>query len=155
MSYEFPPMSDEELDALLPDGEYDFEVIKSERRTSAKGNPMAVLQVNIFDKNGTANSVTDFLIFSHVKFNIRKIKHFCSATDILADYEKGSLPEDFAGLSGKCVIRTQEEMPKENGGFYPRKNVIEDYVKKITSQQYEKKASQAESDFVDDADIPF
>jgi Protein of unknown function (DUF669) len=128
MSFEFDPMTDEELEALIPDGEYDFEVIKSIRKSSSKGNPMAVLDLKVWDKTGNAYYIFDHLIFMKVNMCIKKISRFCKATRIYDEYKAGSIREDLGGLCGKAVIGTQEEMPNPKGGVYARKNIVVDYL---------------------------
>lgn len=131
MSYNFNPMTDEELESydLLKDGIYDFEVIKSTYKTSKSGNPMAELQLNVWDSNGKIFPVFDYLVFSQVKLNIKKISHFCKSVGLVDEFKKGSLRENLTGLCGKVHIDIQEPMPKPTGGFYDKKNVVSDYIK--------------------------
>ncbi len=166
MSYSFQPMTEEELnkpDDLVPDGIYDFEVVKSTRRDSRNGNPMAELNIKFWDKEGNVHNIFDYLIFSNIKFNIRKIKHFCDAVGIQDKFQQGELPEDFGGYSGKLSIVTQEgsEIPldklkgKRPGSKYPDRNVVEDYV--MTDKgalKYDASASKKDDTFKDD-DLPF
>lgn len=128
MSYNFPSMTDEELEQLLDDGVYDFEVKKSERKTSKNGNPMAKLYLKVWDKDGKEHTVFDYLVFSHVPLNIKKIKHFCDAVGKSRNYKEGSLPEELGGLSGKVQIATKDEQPNDTGGFYPKSNIVVDYI---------------------------
>lgn len=130
MSYSFQPMSDAEIDALnlIEDGEYEFQVVKSTRRVSKKGNPMAEIQLNIWDKKGTIRTVFDYLVFSTVGLNIRKIKHFCESVGLIEEYKQGNLREDLSNLCGKVLIGTQEPQPNPNGGMYEKKNVVIDYL---------------------------
>ena len=155
MSFEFTPMSEKELDAMdiIPDGEYDFEVIKSQRKTSKAGNAMAELQLLVYDKEGHGRPIFDYLVFSTVNMCIRKISHFCKTVGLDDAYQKGSLPEEFVGYSGKCLIGTQEEMPKETGGFYAKKNIVVDYIKK--SQTKSAPLPKVDLDNFDDSIIPF
>lgn len=154
MSYSFQPMSEEELNSinLVDDGIYDFEVIKSTRKTSKSGNPMAELNIKFWDKGGQTHTLFDYLVFSKVNLNIRKVKHFCDTTGLSKEYSLGELPEELKGLCGKFSLKTQGQQPDGRGGFYPAKNVVEDYIKSdiITD------ASQAGNDenFLNDP-IPF
>jgi hypothetical protein len=157
MSFEFTPLSDEELDLmdLVPEGEYDFEVIKSQRKTSKKGNPMCELQLQVYDKEGRSHIIFDYLVFSSVNLNIKKISHFAKAVGLHEQYMKGSLPEEFHSFSGKCLIGIQDEMPKDSGGFYPKKNIVVDYIKRSeTVRSSTQRAKIDVEDFKDD-DIPF
>lgn len=133
MSFTFTPMSDEELDAsdLMDDGIYDFEVVKCTRKTSQSGNSMAELQLKVWDLKGQVHTVFDYLVFTQIKLNLRKIKHFCVSVGWADKFEKGLLPEEMQMLCGKVQIGRQDKTPKKDGtGFYPPKNVVIDYVSK-------------------------
>lgn len=136
--YKFPSMTEEELNAidLVEDGIYDFEVIKSIRKVSRTGNHMAELNIRFWDKNGKVHTLFDYLVFSTVPLNIRKVKHFCDATGLAEYYQKGELPEELGGYSGKIKVAAQKGqlIPQDKlngkslGSTYPDKNVVEDYV---------------------------
>lgn len=153
MSYNFNPLNDEELDAinLVPKGNYDFTVVKSTRKTSKNGNPMAELQLTIWDDKGKEHCIFDYLVFSNISLNIKKINHFCKAVGLIEEYKKGAIPEDLEGCSGKVEIGVQDEQPKSTGGFYPKKNIVVDYI--YGNIEIKSKVSNTE-DFIDDA-IPF
>ena len=153
MNYSFTPLTDDELDAidLIPQGVYDFEVIKSTRRTSKAGNPMAELQLNVWDNEGKQHIVFDYLVFSNINLYIRKLSHFCKATGLEAEYKRGLIPEILEKYSGKVEIGIQDEQPKSTGGFYPKKNIVLDYVKRDAEASTTKPK---EEEFVD-SDIPF
>lgn len=155
MSYSITPMSEEELNAfdLIEEGIYDFEVLKAERKISKSGNHMAQLQLNVWDKNGKSNVVFDYLVFSSVKFCVRKVRHFCEAAGIIEDFEKGTIREELEGLCGKVSIGVQESLPNPTGGYYPSKNVVIDYVTKDNAQQSNDKKT--EEDPFPGEDIPF
>src|SRR5258706_6344229 len=129
--YKFTPMSDEELEtaSLIEPGIYDFEIAKSQQKISKSGNPMAELILNIWDKNGAQRSIFDYLVFSSVPLNIKKVKHFCDAVGLEEQYKLGSLPKELERYSGKVQINIQDERPNPSGGFYARKNIVIDYVK--------------------------
>jgi hypothetical protein len=128
--YTFNPMTDEELEnaGLLEPGVYDFEVAKASQKISKSGNPMAELTLNVWNKDGKQHGVFDYLVFSNVPLNIRKVKHFCDATGLQEEYKKGAIPTELARYCGKVQINIQEEKPNPNGGMYPRKNIVVDYV---------------------------
>lgn len=140
MSYSFTPLSDEELDManLLPEGEYDFQVSKSARRTSKQGNAMAELQIKTWDRFGKICMIFDYLVFSTVNMNIRKISHFCKSVGLHAKYKEGNLPEELDGYSGKCLVGIQDQQSNPNGGFYPKKNVVLDYIEQNPSIENKK-----------------
>lgn len=130
MSYNFQPLTDEELDSfgLLENGIYSFEVNKATRKTSKSGNPMCELQLTVWDKSGKTYFLFDYLVFSTVNLNIKKVSHFCKSVGLYEEYKKGQIPEELQGLSGKVEIGQQESQPKPNGGYYPSKNVVVDYI---------------------------
>ena len=88
MTYRFEPINEEDLDnfKLLENGDYPFEVAKSTRKISKSGNDMAELQLKVWDKNGAINTIFDYLVFSKVPLNIKKVKHFCDAANLLQEY---------------------------------------------------------------------
>jgi len=151
--YTFNPMTEEEIQAssLMEAGVYNFEVVKSTRKNSKSGNPMAELQINVWDKEGKQHLVFDYLVFSSVPMNIKKVKHFCDATGLAENYKQGSIPEELERYAGMVEIGVQDEQPKPAGGFYPKKNVVIDYV---MTEKGAVKHEKAEDSFIDDS-IPF
>lgn len=151
--YNFTPLTDEQLNAIdiVPDGVYDFQVIKSTRKDSKAGNPMAALQLMIWDKEGKERLVFDYLVFSQVNLNIKKLSHFCKAVGLEKEYLSGKVPEDLTSYSGKVIIGTQDEMPNPTGGVYAKKNIVVDYVKRDSSSLSGKDVV---TEFKDD-EIPF
>jgi hypothetical protein len=158
MSYNFNPMSDSELEDMdiIADGVYNFEVLKSTRKTSKKGNPMAEVLLNVWDNNGKSHHVFDYLVFSNVNLNIKKISRFCKAVGLVEEYKRGEIPEQLEKLSGKLELGTQEPQEKLGGGFYPKKNVVVDYVVQDGVKVQSKSSSQSlpVEEFKDD-DLPF
>lgn len=160
--YTFNPLTEEEIQqsGLVKEGIYTFEVISAVRKTSKSGNPMAELQLNIWDDDGKTHLIYDYLVFSQIPMNIRKVKHFCEAVGLADRYEKGELPEELTGYSGKAAIvtRTGQEIPPERLAGrpalskYPDKNAVDDYIKSDAATKEIK--SNSEEDFISD-DIPF
>ncbi len=156
MSFNFNPMTEEQIDdsnsvELIEEGIYTFEVLKSTKKISKSFNQMAEIKINIWDKEGKIHVIFDYLVFSKVPLNIRKIKHFCDATGLQEEYKKGEIPEDLSHLSGKVYIGIREEQPKESGGFYPKKNIVLDYI--VNSKSSNEIIPQEK--FKEDLEIPF
>ena len=130
MSYSFNPLTEEELDAidLIKEGVYNFEIVKSTRKVSKAGNAMAELQLNVWDSLGRTHCIFDYLVFSSVNLNIKKLSHFCKSVGLHEEYKRGELQEELERLSGKVEIGIQGEQAKPGGGFYPKKNIVVDYV---------------------------
>lgn len=169
MSYEFNTMTEQEImikekeeskSSLVEDGVYDFEIIKSTRKISqSSGNPMAHLQIKFWDKEGRTKNLFDYLVFSNTVFSTKKIRHFCLSIGKPEFYEKGSLPDELAGYSGKFKLITQAGSlipddklgTKPKGSRYQDRNVVEDYVVLSNNNIKEKKENEK---FFDD-DVPF
>jgi len=165
--FTFTPMTDEEIEkaGLLESGRYNFEVMKAERQTSQKGNPMAKMMLKVWDKVGGTHIVYDYLVFSSVAMNMRKISHFCQSVGLYEEYQRGALPEDLAHYCGEIEIGVEEgkEIPldklngKPAGTKYPAKNNVVDYL--VCSTQTKKSDNlaskeNAEAPFFNDS-IPF
>lgn len=152
------PLTEKEIDdlTLIPDGIYNFEVLSSERKPSSTGNPMASLQLTVWDDKGSKHIIKDYLIFKEVAFCVRKIKHFCEAVGLGGEYLAGSIRENFAGLSGKVHIGIQDETPKKDGtGMYPRKNIVIDYIVSAKDSNALPLAEKAGENSIIDDDLPF
>ena len=118
----FQPKSEEEVSNLIPKGEYPFEVLSAEEKTSKSGNDMIALKIGVAYNDAT-RGVFDYLV--DLESMAYKTRHFADSVGLLADYEKGSLDADkLPGLTGKCRIDIQ---PAKDG--YDAKNVVKDYVK--------------------------
>lgn len=158
MSYSFNPKTDEEIarSNLLEAGVYNFEVGKAERQISQSNNPMAKLNLKVWDANGLVVPVFDYLVFSDVNLCIKKVKHFCEAVGLAEEYKQGQIPEELEGYSGKLELKVEEGglIPddklkgKPKGSKYPDKNVVVDYIKRTTVTAANKDAPA--DDFFDD-----
>jgi hypothetical protein len=164
--YTFTPMSEEEIQSsgLLEDGIYEFEVIRSTRKTSKSNNPMAELQLKIWDKEGKIHTIFDYLVFSTIPLNIRKVKHFCDAVGLQEQYKLGQMPEELSGYSGKAhiIIQKGNEIPSEKlngkpvGSLYPDKNVVDDYMMIDEVSIKNESHSKGHADLsIDDDSVPF
>ena len=119
----FQPKTEHQIaeEGLMPDGIYDFEVIEAEEAQSKRGNDMIVIKLRVFDADGTARNMTDYLMEA-MAF---KLRHAAEVCGLLPDYEKGELyAGSFVGQTGKVKIGRD----KPNGDYPPR-NAVKDYVK--------------------------
>jgi hypothetical protein len=122
---QFTPKTEKEIqeEGLLPEGVYDFEVVKAEEKTSKAGNQMIELSLHVFDASGKTVFVRDFLMESLAY----KLRHCADACGLIEGYESGALiDKDFVGKCGKVKIVIQ----KDKEGKYPDKNVVRDYIKR-------------------------
>lgn len=141
----FKPCTEEEALNLLPDGEYEFLVKKAEDKVSKNLNDMILLHISIWDKSGKEHFIKDYLMEAIAY----KIKHFCEAVGLTAEYEAGEFDARHCeNLTGKCKVIIEQQ--KDTA--YPPKNVIKDYIPE-SKASLEKMTAKAEP-FLDD-NLPF
>lgn len=120
----FQPKTEKELVEmnLLPKGEYAFDVLDCEERTSKKGSQMLVLSLKLYDAGlQPRGRVSDYLVESMPQ-KLRRAAYGCG---LGAQYEQGCLePQMFRGATGVARIGIQQDKT----GTYPDKNVVMDYV---------------------------
>jgi hypothetical protein len=148
----FQPKTEKELaeEFIIPEGEYDFEVVDAAPKKSKAGNDMIELKLKVFQNADRGIFVTDYLMEA-VMF---KLKHFCDEAGLQDIYENGSLtPQDCKGRGGVVQIFTQ----KDKDGKYPDKSAVKDYGPK--KKKEEKKAEKAkpapQADPEPSDDVPF
>lgn len=161
--FAYTPMTEqeaiEERFNLLKEGEYDAVITASQDKVSANsGNPMMDITLQVFDEEGKARDVRDFLVFT--KTMMWKVIHFADSSGLLKEYESGRLCSEVAighRVRVKITIEEGGEIPQDKlkgksvGNRYPDKNKVEDYVKKEDQKPLEKKI---EDDPFSDDDIP-
>ncbi len=107
---------------LLPQGDYEVEVIEAEERTSQKGNAMIALTLQARHPDGYDARVWDYLV--SVPAAVFKIKMFCEAAGLTQAFESGRLTAD------QCTgSRLQARISIDEGrdGFGDR-NSVESYA---------------------------
>lgn len=120
----FTPKTKEELEFenLLPKGEYDFEVVKSEDAISKKsGAEMIKVNLKVFHDKGF-QFITDYLMEA-MAF---KLRHFFETVGMIDAYNAGSIQA--ADLVGACG-KVQLDIKPANDQF-PAKNAVKDYGSK-------------------------
>ena len=161
MSFMYEVLSEqeaiEERFNLLKEGEYDAVITVSHDKTSASsGNPMMDMTLQVFDAQGKARDVRDFLVFT--KSMMWKVIRFADSAGLMTQYEQGKLCSEAAigqRVRVKITIEEGSEIPadklkgKPAGSKYPDKNKVEDYVKKDD----QKPLAQEDDPFADD-DMP-
>jgi hypothetical protein len=114
----------EEQSLWLP-GEYDFEVIKSEKAISSDksktpGTPFIKLNLKVYAEDGRYRFV-NAILHPAMEFQLR---HFCETAGLMARYDAGSLEaHDCDGAAGRLKLKIS---PEKNG--YPAKNEVADYI---------------------------
>ena len=148
MDYE-PKTEDElALEGLMPEGEYDAEIMLSEDALSKKGQDMFKLKVRVWDANGAERHMYDY-VSPH--FMAWKFRHLHASAGLLEVYEKGSTNAD--QLCDKTVrVAVGVEGAKDG---YPPKNKITDYLVPTEATKVRVKAEGPPKAGSDDDDLPF
>lgn len=119
----FEPKTEKQLaeSRVLHAGVYQFEILEAWEKTSAAGNPMIELKVQVTNGNGISRTLADYLLAKGIR--AEKLLHCCVACGLRERYDSGSLSdEDFRGKRGRLRVGIE----KKKG--YPERNVIEDYL---------------------------
>jgi len=164
MSWSYLPLTEAECQNarfdLLERGFYEARIDKTEIKTSAKGNPMLVADLIVFDKSGEGREIKDFLV--NTKQMMWKQRHLA----VSAGLEKEFMDQTFhpSMLNGRMVrvevgVQIGAPIPddklngKPKGAKYPDRNIIEDYVVDNTGFEEMKDAPVKQDEFNDV--IPF
>jgi hypothetical protein len=121
---QFTPKTEQEVMAplLLPAGLYEFKVVDAENCISKSGNDMIKLTLTVWAES--AVTIFDYLLEAMA----HKLRHFCSATGLIAKYESGTLEDiDCVGKEGLLELIVQKGKQKDDGSMYPDRNAIKDY----------------------------
>ena len=104
-------------------GTVDLEVVGAADETSGSGNEMIHLEMNIYNAAGEKRYIHDYLVATDgAQF---KVRQFCEATGLLAQYESGELDAEMCdGKIGKCKIAIEPAR-----GEYAAKNKVQAYLK--------------------------
>ena len=137
---QFVPKSEEELNELLPDGIYEFEVLMGEDCVSQSGNEQIKLTLLI------SNQEKQKIIFDYLTSKaMYKVKHFADVTGLEDKYSAGGyVGADCSRRRGHCKVGRQEAKDS-----YAAKNIIKDYV--LAPEQDKSKFDE----FKPDVDLPF
>ncbi len=149
----FTPLSNEEIQmqSLVPEGLYDYQVLKSDDKVSQAGNEYISLNIKIWESDGR-----EHIVFTNLAL-IKLLKHFCDVNGMEPDYLSGNIPAEKCSFKsgGKVLIAIEGEKPDGKGGMYKAKNIVRDYVLDVNHQpSMTKPLTQTKGDFVD-SDLPF
>jgi hypothetical protein len=88
----FQPQTEKQIadGKLLPRGNYDFEILDAEEKTSSAGNAMIELKVQVANGNGASRILPDYLVPKRAE----KLRHCCAVCGLLEKYESGVLADD-------------------------------------------------------------
>lgn len=118
------PKTDDELNPVLPPGDYDAEVVKAEQKESKKGNDMIAIKLRVFHDGGTI--IVDDWLLDNVP---AKLKRFCESAGLIDEYEAGELT---AESCHERSVRVKLKIDRDETGQYGDKNAVAGYVAKRT-----------------------
>jgi hypothetical protein len=123
---QFQPLTEEELQiaSLIPEGVYDYQVMKAEDKISKAGNEYTAIDLMVWDNNAKS-----YLVFTNMALT-KLLKHFCDVNNMQEQYKSGNIPamEFMNKAGGQVVIGIEGEKANPNGGTYKAKNIVKDYV---------------------------
>lgn len=143
----FQPKTDDQLNSLMPDGNYQFRVVDA---VDMEKNGTHYIKLNL--------KVTDHLGGGRIIFPILHpsvehiIKHFCDATGLQEKYQSGSLESsDCIGRTGLVKIYTK----KDKTGDFRDKNEVSDYVPRESSLDDAKSMQPVPEEVNFNEEVPF
>lgn len=154
--FAFNPMTENEIKKmnLINEGKYQFEVIKSSIKTSDAGNQMIEVYLKIYDENGNTRFLYDYLM--SLPTMIYKLHHFCMSVGMENEYKNGSLKiEDLVNKGGIVHIKIKKNQVNPEGGTFPEKNFVRDYLTKEDFKEDKKEVFDFKADKDLNDDIPF
>lgn len=143
----FTPKTDDELNSmnLIQEGNYNFEVLEAKSQLSKSGNEMIKVKLGLWDNNGVMRVMFDYLLEAMA----HKLHHFCDSTGLREKYNSGELNDtDCLSKTGTVHIVIEKGKEKPEGGNYPDRNSVKDYLTKSDSVEVKK------DHFIND-DVPF
>jgi len=153
---------------LLPKGEYDAVIVKSEDKVSSNsGNPMMDMTLHVYDAQGHEHPVRDFLVFTRTM--MWKAIHCAESAGVIDQYKSGRLCSNIIQCKTvriKLGIEEGKEIPEDKlgdrspGDKYPDKNKVEDYIKRDSQSSYKipgsyQRPPMQEPPPHNDEDVPF
>jgi len=106
---------------VLPPGEYPAMVETAEEKTSKAGNPMLVVELNVYKTDGHTVSVKDYMITGGQYSADWKIKNLCKSAGIEVTGTLNASDLVGRGLRVKLGIKPAE-------GKYSEQNKVNDYL---------------------------
>lgn len=160
----YEPLNEEQAQKarfqLFDDGIYKAVIEHTETKPSAKGNPMCVVHMRVWNAAGDVKEVTDWLLT--IPSMIWKLRHLCEATGLLKEFDEKKFHPDM--LIGKdvmvhLIVQQGKEIPweklngKPEGTKYNDQNRVADYHVAVADKGM-KPLPEVKNDF-DDETLPF
>jgi hypothetical protein len=149
----FKHKTEEELqmESLLPEGSYEYQVIKAEDKISQAGNEYTAITLKVWDSEGKEHQV-----FTNMAL-IKLLKHFCDVNNMQDEYNSDDIPcESFLYKSGgRVLLGVEGEKPNPKGGMYKAKNIVKDYIMAPHGSMMKPLPDPGFKDSELDSDLPF
>jgi len=128
MTFEYNPKEAKSEYAVLPNGEYESEVVSAVETVSKAGNDMIKLVLCVYGNEGEQVRVYDYIVTPNTLW---KLKSICRCCDINFD---GILDEQLLVGKRMNVLTKVEPERKVDGKTYSERNSIVKYVSGIGNQ---------------------
>lgn len=148
----FTPRSESEVSKIFEKGNYKFEVIDANEKTSKNGNEMIHLKLSLYHNSipGKSTMVDTYLLSDNPNFEYL-IRHFCVAVGLEDKYNLGTLEApDCLGCKGIAKVTVEEDKT----GNYPPKNRVVDFIEESSASHGLHINNNTNSDGLND-DLPF
>ena len=113
-----------EAPPLLPDGDYDFEIIgATEKQSKNSGMMMFELQLRILLEDDKSRLLRDYVMTEGAAAH--RLRQVCECVGLLRHYEQGDIDaQDFENLAGRATLMTQADKT----GTYADQNRVKRYL---------------------------
>jgi len=128
MTFEYNPKEAKSEYAVLPNGEYESEIVSAIKTVSNAGNEMIKLVLCVYGNDGEQVRVYDYIVSPSTLW---KLKSICRCCDIEFD---GILDEQLLVGRRMRVLTKVEPERKVDGKTYSERNSIVKYVSGICKQ---------------------
>lgn len=135
--------------AILPAGEYDFEVTKVEKVFAQSGNKMAKVTLKIIGRDATGSVIDNMVLLKSMEW---KLSSFFGSLGMKKKGEPLVMNWDaILGKTGRCKL-VVEKYTKRDGSESERNGIdayiyAEDVVKKVEQQSFAEEKQGYSSDF--------
>lgn len=110
---------------IVPEVTWGENTYKTEERISSTNKPQFLLVVQLLDRDGNIKTtITDYITMGN-NFATFKINRLAGLAGLTGDKISAN---DLINLMGRCKVGIQKGGAKEDGGFYPDKNTIVEYL---------------------------
>ena len=133
---------------LIPDGEYDAEIVSAEETKSKKGNDMWKLAVKVWTGGGGPRVIFDYIVNPGTIYKLKQLASALGKRDLFDSGDMGT--QEVTGESVRVSIKTETDKT----GQFEDKNVVARYLPQSAGVTHSQNGT-ASKGGVDDEEIPF